>query len=239
MSLVRRIIVVLVGISLAVLVSALLLSPETILSLAVNLIDTSPLIRIPLVILIDVVILAIIAVLVRGERAAARATNGLLVKAQGTVADVSVESARERLLRAVRAVPDVLSAEAEVKAVRGKADVELDVLVSRESVSVPEKQKEIDRALRQVINKQLGLQINGKPRVHLRMGEQEVMPPTPVAQPMSIVPEPVAAMPAPVIEPLKDEAVIVEPVRESSAYSSGMTLRNDDEPTPESVDPTT
>jgi hypothetical protein len=238
MNLVRRIIVVLVGISLAILVTVLLLMPDTILSLAQNLNTTSLLIRLPLVILIDVIILAIIVVLVRGERAAmARSNGGLIVKAQGAVADVSVESARERVLRAVRNVPDVLSADAVMKAVNGKADIELDVVVSRDSVNVPEKQKEIDRALRQVLNKQLGLQIAGKPRVHLRMGEDDV-PASPVVLPAP-VPTPV---PPPAVEPVKPEPVVVVPVKaETSEFRSGMTLRNDNEneAPPESVDPAT
>lgn len=237
MNLVRRIIVVVVGVSLAVLVSVLLLTPETILSLAVNLTSTSWLIRLPLVILIDAVILAIIVLLVRGERsAAARASTGLIVKAQGAVADVSVESARERVLRAVRAVPDVLTADATMKAVHGKADIEMDVLVSHDSVNVPEKQKEIDRALRQVLNKQLGLQIAGKPRVHLRMGEEVA------ATPSAAVVVPPAPLPPPVAEPVREEPVAAMPVKsETSEFRSGMALRNDSESEtqPETVDPTT
>jgi hypothetical protein len=224
--LVRRIIVVLVGVSLALLVTVLLVMPDTISSLAHNLVETNWLIRLPLAILIDALILAIMVILVRGERsAAARSNGGLLVKAQGAAVDVSVESARERVLRAVRSVPDVVSADVVMKAVNGKADIELDVVVSRDSVNVPEKQKEIDRALRQVLNKQLGLQIAGKPRVHLRMGEDDV--PTPVT---------------PVVEPVKPEPVVIAPVNaETSEFRSAMTLRNDNEnkASSEPVDPTT
>ena len=162
----------LVGISLAILVTVLLLNPDSIVTLALNLSATSALIRLPLAILVDVIMLAVIVVLVRGERSP-HSRSGLMVKAQGAIADVSVNSARDRILRAVRDVPDVLSAEAKVKALHGKADVDLDVVVSHESTNLPEKQREIDRALRQVINKQLGLQMAGKPRVHIRMDDDE------------------------------------------------------------------
>lgn len=235
MNLVRRIIIVLVGISLALLVTVLLIIPDTILSLAVNLTTTSWLIRIPLAILIDALVLAIVVILVRGERAAAaRSNGGLLVKAQGVVADVSVESARERVLRAVRAVPDVLSAEAAMRALNGKADIELDVQLSHESTNLPEKHREIDRALRQVLNKQLGLQIAGKPRVHIRMGEEDV------SEVPLVVPSPVSTPPV-VIEPVRQEQpLIVPPAKpETAEFSSGMTLRNDDEPQPKSVDSAT
>ncbi len=188
MSFVRKLIIVLVGISLGLLVTVLLLNPASILALAANLNSTSLLIRLPLTILIDVIVLAIIVVLVRSERSSNG--SGLMVKAPGAIADVSIESARERILRAVSAVPDVVSAEAEVKAVRGKADVELEVVVSSASTNLPEKQKEIDRALRQVINKQLGLQIAGKPRVHIRMEGE-----TSLASAPSLIPVPVTAPP--------------------------------------------
>ena len=241
MALVRRIIIVLVGISLAILVSVLLLNPETILSLSSNLNQTSALIRLPLAILVDVVILAVIAILVRGERAPQH-EGGLIVKAQGAIADISVDSARDRMLRAVREVPGVISAEATIKALRGKADVDMDVVVSRDSKNLPEKQKEIDRALRQVLNKQLGLQMAGKPRVHIRMdGMDEQKPATLPAE----LPAP-AVVPAPpvstVVEPAKPEAPVIIPVVEEepplpTPVKDTMSLRPESEAKPDSVEP--
>lgn len=244
MSLIRKIVIVLVGVSLALLVTVLLLSPDSIRSLAVNIGDTSALIRLPLAILIDVIMLALIIVLVRNERGQ-QPMGGLTVKAQGAHADVNIESARERILRAVRAVPDVVSAQAEVKAVRGRADVDLDVLVSRESLSIPDKQKEIDRALRQVINKQLGLQMAGKPRVHIRMDDEPslavpVAAPvivSPIAEPAKVEPEPVKEADEPVSAPVQEtEPKPEEPV----AYPGTMNLRNDpdEDAKPESSDST-
>jgi hypothetical protein len=223
LALVRRIIIVLVGISLAILVTVLLLNPESISTLALQLTLTSGLIRLPLAILIDVVILAVLAVLVRGERAPQH-EGGLIVKAQGAIADISVDSARDRMLRAVREVPGVISAESTVKALRGKADVDMDVVVSRESSNLPEKQKEIDRALRQVLNKQLGLQMAGKPRVHIRMdGESALTPPAELPAPAPVV----AA-----VEPAKPEPIVVTEVKEAAAPISvqdTMSLRPDSE----------
>jgi hypothetical protein len=198
LALVRKIVIVLVGISLALLLTALLLNPDSLTRLATNVRDASVFIRLPLAILVDAFILAIIVIFVRGDRSP-RSSDGLMVKAQGAIADVSVESARDRILRAVRDVPDVLSAEATVKPVRGKADVDLEVVVSHDSANVPEKQREIDRALRQVINKQLGLQMAGKPRVHIRMDDERLLaepPVTPVP-----VPVPPAESVVPVVEP--------------------------------------
>lgn len=239
MSFIRKLIIVLVGVSLALLVTVLLLSPDAIMSLAFNIRDTSAFIRLPLAIIIDIIVLALIVLLVRNERTPT-AVGGLTVKAQGAHADVSIESARERILRAVREVPDVLSAQVEVKALRGKADVDLDVLVSRHSINIPEKQKEIDRALRQVINKQLGLQMAGKPRVHIRLDDEPAAAVTPVVSPVM----PVLAPPVPVVEAPKTETVVVaEPVVEpkpdtAESYTEAMLIRSkpEDDAKPEEAD---
>ena len=215
------------------------------MTLALNLNVTSALIRLPLAILLDVVILVVIAVLVRGERAPQH-EGGLIVKAQGAIADISVNSARDRMLRAVREVPAVISAEATVKALRGKADVDMDVVVSRDSNNLPEKQKEIDRALRQVLNKQLGLQMAGKPRVHIRMDGMDEQKPAPL--PVELPAPAAAAEPAPVIavvEPTKPEApTVVAEVKEvkeeppsPTPVQDTMSLRPESETKPDSVEP--
>jgi len=235
LALVRRVIIVLVGISLAILVTVLFLNPESISNLAFNLTITSGLIRLPLAILIDVVILAVIVVLVRGERTP-QPSGGLIVKAQGAITDISIDSARDRVLRAIREVPGVLSAEATVKALRGKADVDLDVVVSRASTNLPDKQREIDRALRQVINKQLGLEMAGKPRVHMRMDDEK--PTTLAAElpaPAPVVPVVEPATPEPVVSEVKDE--VKEEAPESMAVKDTMSLRPDSEANPDASTP--
>ncbi len=231
-TLIRKIIIVLAGISLALLITVLLLDPFSVSVLALNINLTSVLIRLPAAILIDLIVLAVVVVLVRSERVPRPASTGLMVKAQGAIADVSVESARERILRAVRAVPDVLAAEADVKAIRGRADVDLDVSVSKESTSLPDKQREIDRALRQVINKELGLQMAGQPRVHIRMGNDEKLftsePSAAIPAATTVTPPVGEALPAPVAQPEpKVETAEPFPVKDT------MTLRRDEDTKPE------
>jgi hypothetical protein len=204
LALIRKIVIALVGVLLALLVTVLLLNPDSLLVFATSLSDSSIFVRLPLTILLDAVIMAVVVVVVRGARAS-HSTTGLMVKAQGAITDVSIESARDRILRAVRDVPDVLSAAATVRAMRGKADVELEVVVSHESDDLPEKQREIDRALRQVINKQLGLQMAGKPRVHLRMDDEQPELLTPPAPPPAPAPVEVVEAVEPV-EPIVPES---------------------------------
>lgn len=236
MTLVRKLIIVLVGVSLAVLMTVLLLDPDSISRLAFNMGATSALVRVPLAVLLDVIVLAVIVVLVRGQQPAHTST-GLMVNTRGAITDISVESARDRLLRAVRAVPDVASAEAAVKAVRGKADVDLDVVVARTSTNLPEKQRELDRALRQVINKELGLQMAGKPRVHIRLDSDPLAlaASTPPAR-VEVKASPVADVPAAVNESTPAPEVPAEaPLNvEATAFPDAMSLRPEskDEPEP-------
>lgn len=227
MSIIRNLIVILVGISLAILITMILLDPSAIAALALNLSEASVLIRLPLAILLVLLIIAVIVVFVRSGRPAGSA-SGLIVKAQGAIADISIDSARDRMLRAVRAVPDVIAADADLKAVRGKADVDLNVVVSRESSSLPEKQREIDRALRQVVQKELGLQLAGKPRVHIRMDTEPAAAQAPVA------PEPPPALPLPSQEATHTETIIEpeaagdEPIRvETVSYGDTPAGLND------------
>jgi hypothetical protein len=151
---------------LALLVAVLLLSPSTIVDLATSLGDTSLVVRLPLAVIIVVITLALVYLLLRGERI--RKDEGVHVRAGGALADVSIDSARMRILKAVREVRGVVSSDAQVRALRGKADVEVDVVITSDNTDIPAKHKEIDRALNQVINKQLGLRMAGKPKVHLR-----------------------------------------------------------------------
>ncbi len=229
MSLIRKIVLALVGIALAVLMTVLLINPESIVTLALNMTDTSALIWVPLAILFDALVLAVLFVFIRGDRSAHPANAGLMVKAQGAIADVNIDSARQRILRAVRVVPDVLSAEADVKAVHGKADVDLDVVVSRECTSLPDKQREIDRALRQVINKELGLQMAGKPRVHIRMdGEKAALPPADTPSPAPVV----AVEPESAAEPPEPAAPEPPPITDA------MTVRGESDTESEASEPT-
>jgi ribosome-associated translation inhibitor RaiA len=227
LSLLRKVILVLVLILVGVLATVLLISPTSVLGLALSIESIFPVLRVIIALVFDAILLALIYLLFRREHVPADST-ALVLKAPGAVADVSVASARERILKAVREVPDVTSADAQVQAVRGRADIELQVKVAGRAVNVPEKQRDIDRALRQVINKQLGLQIAKKPRVHIHLETDEAptlitsaseriapLPATPavVAEKSSIP----AVEPAPVVVTLQDVNQEPEFVKETRA----------------------
>lgn len=199
MNFLGRVYLLLVTILLVVLLTIFLLSPQTVGGWAGNVAEVLPVLRIVVAALLDAVLLALLYVQVRPARRPAAA--GLMMRASGAVTEVSVESARERILRAVSDVPDVVSVEARVVPLRGKADLDLDVEVLGEDVRLPDKQKEINRALKQVINKQLGLQMAGRPRVHIRLYGEKPRP----AAPPKIEPPTETAPVQPPAEPERKE----------------------------------
>jgi hypothetical protein len=148
--------------------------------------------------------------------------TGLTVRTAGAITEVSVESTRERVLRAVSSLPDILSVNAEVLSVRGHADITLDVVVARDEINVPEKQKEIDRALRQVINKQLGLQMASQPRIRIEF-QSAKKPVVPVEPKLDTLPEP--PQPAPEIESKAE----VEEEKPHAGIFGGLFQKADDE----------
>jgi hypothetical protein len=171
--LVDRFLVILVGLVLIGVVTVLMLVPEAVITALQSIQAANLFLRLALVVVVNIVILVLLYLRLRGRH---RLSNGLAVKAAGAFTDVSVESARTLILNAVNAVPDVAAADATVKAVQGQADIDLNIQVSGRDVHIPQKQKEINRALGQVINKQLGLRMRGKPRVHITLeGEKPVL----------------------------------------------------------------
>jgi hypothetical protein len=182
--------------------------------------------RIVIAVLLDLVLLALAYLQIRPARKPE--STGLTMRSSGAVAEVSVESARERILKAVSEVSDVVSVEARVVPIRGRADLDLDVEVLGEEVRLPDKQREINRALKQVINKQLGLQLAGRPRVHIRLrGEKPlVMTPPPRIEPLAPIP------PVPAVEPppeRKESAGVFGGMRRPSEYEETIVVDTETE----------
>ncbi|MBC7809994.1 MAG: hypothetical protein H7175_02545 [Burkholderiales bacterium] len=183
MKIVRRVLTALLEIVLVVVVTALLLVPDVVAQIVQSLDNVAFIIRLLIAALLDALLLGLLYFQLRPERRLNE--NGLMVKASGAVTDVSIESARERILKAVSNVPDVASADARVRATNGKAHIELDVVVTNPNVSVPAKQQEISRALKQVINKQLGLQMAEQPIIHIELRDAKSIVPEVSAPSMS------------------------------------------------------
>lgn len=166
MDLVRRISVLLLSLILSLVLFWGLVYPQSVIGVIGSLSEVSPLLRLVIAILVALLLMALAFFQVRPDPRAK--INGLVMRASGAITEVNVESARERIVKAVQDVADVLETDVRVKAVKGRAELALDVTVLGYDIDLPQKQKEINRALNQVINKQLGLRMAGQPRVHIR-----------------------------------------------------------------------
>ena len=158
--------VLVAGVVVLAFVTVVLLAPEMLERLFAGIGTVNVALRAAAMVVVNLFVLALMYLRLRRRSVP---NTGLTVQVQGALANVEVESARAIVLRAVRDVPDVRSAEATIRAVQGRADIEVDVTIASASVNVPDKQKEINRVLRQVINKQLGLRLEGRPRVNIRL----------------------------------------------------------------------
>lgn len=233
MSFITRILVIVFALILIGIITAVAITPDTLRVTLANLEEVNLLLRLAVVVVLNIVILIMLYFTLRGPK---KVVNGLAVRAPGAYTDVSVESARKLILSAVESVPDVVSASATVKAVNGKADVDMDVQVSGLDVNVPKKQKEINRALKQVINKQLGLEMRARPRVHIYLhGEKPPAAPTSV----TVVSEPVTEKKS-LPEPEKVSPPLVPPVTPAPAIvpatGKDETLLKDEVPPAEKKD---
>jgi hypothetical protein len=94
--------------------------------------------------------------------------QGLVVKSAGLLTSLSINSARDRILEVIRDVPDVHSASADVSSRHGRVLIVLDVVLKGGDIVLPDKQKEINRALGNVVKKQLGLTMAERPIVNVR-----------------------------------------------------------------------
>jgi len=102
------------------IITIALLVPQALRSIANNVDGFATPVRLVIVIIVDIIILALIYSLIRHRRVVNK--GGLVVKSGGgnVLADVSPESARERILKVIRDVPAVVSAEAKLDAIDGR-----------------------------------------------------------------------------------------------------------------------
>ncbi|MGQ9888744.1 MAG: hypothetical protein ACUVSX_09680 [Aggregatilineales bacterium] len=173
--------VLVAGVMALAFVTIVMLAPETLERLFAGIGTVNIALRTVAMVVVNLFVLALVYLRLRRRPAP---NTGLIVQVQGALANVEVESARAIVLRAMRNVPDVRSAEATIRAVQGRADIEVDVTIGSAAVNIPDKQKEINRVLRQVINKQLGLRLEGRPRVNIRL-EAPALASGPVEKPAS------------------------------------------------------
>lgn len=200
MRLLENAVVVIAGVLVLAIITVMLLAPDTVSRAFESISAINIAVRAIAMVVLNALVLVVIYLRIRRRGVP---VEGLVVQAQGALANVEVESARAIVLDAVNGVPGVISTEAAIKAVRGRADIQMDVNIANTAVNIPQKQKEINRVLRQVINKQLGLRMHSRPRVNIRLeapesSQRESVPaaaPVVNAAPAQPAPVPAAAKP--------------------------------------------
>lgn len=235
MRILERIFFALIGLLLITLITVLLVVPEAVSDGLLNLANVALVVRIAVVLVLDLLVLAFLYLNLRSK---SPTSSGLIVKAPGALADISVDSARSFILSAVQKVPDVVSTEAKLEAVRGKAKIEMDVRVRGRDVNIPRKQQEINQALKQVINKQLGLDILDRPQVHIHLEDDKPK----VAPAVAVPPAAPKVETPPVIVPARKEPPLVTPsinpsLAESDALKSTEMTNHKTESTDDTVIP--
>ncbi len=168
---IKRLATMLAVVLLLIGVTALLAAPRLVIDLAAR-VEAAPAgTRTALIVaavLIDLLLVAILVRLLRPPR-----KDGLVVRARGARAEVSVDSVQRQINTRIAQVSDVLAVQTGVEVTQeGAAKVEMNVR-TRPDIVIPEKQKELGRVLRQLIEKQMGLRLAGDPVIHIALATDE------------------------------------------------------------------
>lgn len=167
MALLRKSTLVFAEMLLLIAVTSFLMLPEYVMQAIEYLSELSYSLRLVIVVIVDLlIILAVFAQLRGTERYRGRE---LMVQAGDSKTTVTVESLRQRVQRAVHELEDIETVESEVKGKRGMAHINLEVTTSKDEVNIPEKQREIDRVIKQVVVKQMGIKLGEPPVINIRL----------------------------------------------------------------------
>lgn len=184
----RKLTLVLAEILLLVAVSVVLLAPELLSDISAFLIEnTDETMRIIAAIVIDLLLIGAIFSQIRGANR--YKGEGLLVQAGDSDASIATESVRQGVMKAVGQIPDIHSVECKAIAKNGEAILQLEVVTSKDDINIPKKQREIDRAINQVVVKQMGVKMARPASVNIQLSNGVVAPPK------SATPAPLAAQP--------------------------------------------
>lgn len=217
MKLLNRIMVLIIGALLVIVITLIILAPDTLANVLGTINGTSPILRLIAVVVIDVIIALLVYAVIRNDR---HVTSGLVVKASGLLSDISVESTRDRVVQSIAALQGIQDVTGEVKALNGRADIELNIKLVNNAINIPEKHAEIDRTIKQVVTKQLGLQLAGRPRVHIELASQGTKPVEPVKEPIIVTTpdEPEIEIEPVVVEPPSSTPVITAPEDDENLF---------------------
>jgi hypothetical protein len=167
LALLRKSTLVFAEILLLIAVTAFLMLPEYVVGAISALGGLNYWLRLVIVVVVDLlIVLAVFAQLRGAERYRGRE---LVVEAGDCDTTVTAESTRQRLQRAIYGLQDIETVEGSIKGKRGKAVISLEITTSKDEINIPEKQREIDRVIKQVVVKQMGIKLAQPPVVNIRL----------------------------------------------------------------------
>lgn len=213
---------------LMVAVTAFLVAPQVVIDLATSLNGDNVVVRVVQLVaalLIDALLALTVYRLIRPHEGEGR----LRVRARGAKAAVSLDSVQRQITTRIGQVADVLAVQAEVIDEGGAAQVTLNVR-TRPDVLVPEKKREIERVLKQVVERQLGLKLATPAQIsidlsadHLTRGETAIMDatyaPTPTTEVRDVTPPRRVEKKQPELRALAASSAVAD--EEESAYTPG------------------
>lgn len=175
MKFLRRLALILAELVLFLLVTVVLLYPSLLEQVIADLANIDIVVRAAIVVFVDLVLLAAIFVQLQPQHT--YRGEGLVVKSGKSMATISTESVDNKIIKAVKEIGDIESVTCKTRSEGGHAAIDLDVVMSRDDIQVPAKQREIERAIKRVITKQMGLKMSRPPIVKIQMTSSEAQRP--------------------------------------------------------------
>lgn len=164
-----------------ILITGFLVFPKNVKELAEELENQEDSVRIILAMSAAMADALLLFIIYQELRPRPRNEEGLLVKSRGASAEVTLESVKSHLETQISRLEDIYSAFANVKAFRGRVDVEMSI-DAKDKVNVRKKSTQVNREIIKIIEKQLGLKLADKPVIVFRlMSEPVQMAAAPIA----------------------------------------------------------
>lgn len=173
----RGLVVVFGEFILLVMLVTLLIFPQSARELATMIESYNTVTRVLLVALLTIFI--VIGMVVQLNRQPRQTKGGVIVNMGDRNTLLDNESVRRGILKVVSQIELVESAEVEARSINGRASVVVNAKLnmSGEKINLPKKQREIDRAIKQVVIKQLGVRLAHAPAINVSFLEVTQTPP--------------------------------------------------------------
>lgn len=163
----RGLVVVFGEFILLVMLVTLLIFPQSARELATMIESYNTVTRVLLVALLTIFI--VIGMVVQLNRQPRQTKGGVIVNMGDRNTLLDNESVRRGILKVVSQIEQVENAEVEARSINGRASVVVNAKLnmSGEKINLPKKQREIDRAIKQVVIKQLGVRLAHAPAINV------------------------------------------------------------------------